>query len=266
MAVSDEARQEFNEAVRTAKEQINGLIKKDKDDNLALEKNPEGKEIKKIELCEQMIYLATVQMSINAVSEEMLEVKNNDILNDARKSLYKAVIYLEDIVTNTVDCPFPDLEPHLEKIKTVPIARRLSVIRKLGLAIDMLVEAFGENSKWKESFVELRGRHAVVAKNFVDMKQAVKDYFDHESPDMENTILYIRMLRSILDKCATDYRDRYELASRRVDDMRIAVNMLIALRRIAMAMNDKDASETIRKKALAWKTKMETDVKAGRSK
>ena len=63
-----------------------------------------------------------------------------------------------------------------------------------------------------------------------------------------------------------EYRDRYELASRRLDDMRMAINLLIANRRIAMALGDNTESENIRKKALVWKTKMEADVKAGSSK
>ena len=139
-------------------------------------------------------------------------------------------------------------------------------MKKIGLAIDLLVDAFGENSKWKESFVEMRGRHAVVAKNFINMKQACKDYFDHNSPVYETTVTYIRLLRNLLDKCAMEYRDRYELASRRLDDMRMAINLLIANRRIAMALGDNTESENIRKKALVWKTKMEADVKAGSSK
>ena len=266
MPVSEEARKDFNESIRPIKEQINGLIKKDKDESFALRNQKEGVELKKIALAEQMIYLATVQMSINNISVEMLEVKNNDILNDARKSLYKAIIYLEDVVSNTVDCPYSDIESKILPIKEVSITRRLDIIRKLGLALDLLVDAFGENSKWKESFVEMRGRHAVVAKNLVDMKQAVKDYFDHNSPVYEDTILYVRLIRELLSKCANDYRDRYELASKRVDDMRMAVNLLIALRRIAMVMNDSKESENIRKKALAWKTKMESDEKKGISK
>ena len=266
MPVSEEARKDFNESIRPIKEQINGLIKKDKDESFALRNQKEGVELKKIALAEQMIYLATVQMSINNISVEMLEVKNNDILNDARKSLYKAIIYLEDVVSNTVDCPYSDIESKILPIKEVSITRRLDIIRKLGLALDLLVDAFGENSKWKESFVEMRGRHAVVAKNLVDMKHAVKDYFDHNSPVYEDTILYVRLIRELLSKCANDYRDRYELASKRVDDMRMAVNLLIALRRIAMVMNDSEESENIRKKALAWKTKMESDEKKGISK
>lgn len=146
------------------------------------------------------------------------------------------------------------------------LKKRLDLMKKLGVAIQMLIDAFGDNSKWKQSFVELRGRFVVVAKNFLDMKQASKDYFDPRSPDYDNTVIYINFLKKMLDKSAMEYRDRYELASRRIDDMRIAINLLIALRRIAMAINDKVLAEEIRKKALVWKTKMEADTRSGQSK
>ncbi|MBP3367522.1 MAG: hypothetical protein J6K96_11150 [Treponema sp.] len=266
MAISDEMRKEFFQKIGPVKEKINACLKKDKDSSLALRSAKEGAEETKLFLCEQMIYVSTLQMSINSMSIEMLETKNNDSLNDARKSIYKAIIYLEDLVSNTVDCPFSDLEPRLAKLSSISIEKRLNVVKKLGLAIDMLVDAFGENSKWKESFVEMRGRHAVVAKNFIDMKQASKDYFEHNSAVYETTVTYIRLIRSLLDKCATYYRDRYTLTSHRVDDMKMAINLLIANRRIAMALGDNNESEIIRKKALVWKTKMESDIKAGNAK
>ncbi len=266
MPISSELREEFKVKSQPIKEKIAEWEKKAQASLVALKGLKTGAEVKKIELCEMMIYISTLQMSINNISLEIIGAKNNDALNDARKSIYKAIIYLEDVVSNIVDCPFSDLESRLEKIASVPISIRLNVIKKLGLAIDLLVEAFGENSKWKESFVEMRGRHVVVAKNFVDMKQACKDYFNHESPDYETSVTYIRLLRKLLDKCAIDYRDRYELASRRVDDMQIAINMLIANRRISMALGDNTESENIRKKALTWKTKMEADIKSGSSK
>jgi hypothetical protein len=266
MAVSEAQRKEFFEKIKPVKQQIEEAVKKEKADSVAVRGMKEGAEERKIGLCEEMIFLSTLQMSINTISMEMLEVKNNDILNDARKTIYKAIIYLEEVVSATVDCPFSDLEPKLEKIADVPIERRLHVIKKLGLSIDMLVDAFGENSKWKESFVEMRGRHAVVAKNFIDMKKASKDYFEHNSEVYETTVTYIRLVRDLLDKCATSYRDRYELASRRIDDMKMAINLLIANRRISMALGDADSSEEIRKKALVWKTKMEADTKSGRAK
>ncbi len=266
MAISNELRKDFNDKIHPLKEKIQSYINKEKEESTSLKPKDESFEEKKIFLCEEMLYIATLQMSINSISLEMLETKNNDALNDARKSIYKAIIHLEDIVSNFVDCPYSDLDSRQEKLVGVSIKKRLKVVKKMGLAIDMLVAAFGENSKWKESFVEMRGRHAVIAKNFIDMKQASKDYFDHESDVYETTVTYVRLIRSLLDKSATGYRDKYELASRRLDDMQQAINLLIANRRIAMVLGDNDESENIRKKALVWKTKMESDAKSGRSK
>lgn len=266
MAISDEARKEFIAKVRPLKDQIADLQKKEKDTSFALKKGTDGVEAKKIELCELNIYIATLQIGINSTSVEMLDTKNNDALNDARKTLYKAIINLEEIVSNTVDCSYSELDKYQERLENIPVDKRLHVIRKLGLGIELLVEAFGDNSKWKESFVEMRGRHAVVAKNFINMKQASKDYFDHDSKVYEVTVTYVRLIRSLLEKSAGEYRDRYELASRRIDDIRMGINLLIALRRVAMVLGDSEESEAIRKKALVWKNKMEADSKAGSAK
>jgi hypothetical protein len=179
--------------------------------------------------------------------------------------IYKAVIYLEEIVSNVVDCPYSEIEPKLQTISNTPLEKRFYLVRKLGLVIQMLADAFGDNSKWKWSFVELRGRFAVVSKNLLDMKKASKDYYDPRSADYEDTVRYIRLLKKILDRSASEYRDRYELSTRRIDDMRMAINFLIALRRISMILGEKEDSEEIRKKAVVWKEKMENDQKTGAS-
>ena len=236
--ISDSARAEFFEKIKPVKGMIEASLKKEKDMEVLMRQDSAGIEYKKLFLCEEMIYASTLYMSINSVSVELLGTKNNDALNDARKMLYKAVIYMENVVSNKVDCPYSELEAYLEKIANTPLEKRLDLMKKLGVAIQMLIDAFGDNSKWKQSFVELRGRFVVVAKNFLDMKQASKDYFDPRSPDYDNTVIYINFLKKMLDKSAMEYRDRYELASRRIDDMRIAINLLIALRRIAMAINE----------------------------
>ena len=222
-------------------------------------------ENKKLILCEDMIYAASLYMAQNSLSLRLMEVKNNDALNDARKLLYKAIIYLEEIVSDTIDVPYTDLTPLLETIHNVPIIRRFTLIRKLGLAITMLKDAFGDNSKWKWSFVELEGRFATVSKNFIDMKAAYKDYFDPSCADYETTVLYIRMIQKQLNDSATAYRDKYELSTRRIDDMRNAIKYLLALRKLYIAIGDSNQAEEVKKKAVVWKDKMDADHKAGLS-
>lgn len=263
--VSEEARLHFGEAVQPYKGKITATLEKEKTMLNGMHKGDVDYENKKIILCEDMIYAASLYMAQNSLSLRIIEVKNNDALNDARKLLYKAIIYLEEIVSDTIDVPYAELTPLLEPIHNVPIIRRYTIMRKLGLAITLLKDAFGDNSKWKWSFVELEGRFATVSKNLIDMKAAYKDYFDPSGPDYETTVLYIRMVQKQLNDSATAYRDKYELSTRRIDDMRNAIKYLLALRKLYIAIGDSNQAEEVKKKAVVWKDKMDADHKAGLS-
>ena len=263
--ISEETRLHFSEAIQPYKGKITATLAKEKTMLNGMHKGDIDYENKKLLLCEDMIYAASLYMAQNSLSLRLMEVKNNDALNDARKLLYKAIIYLEEIVSDTIDVPYADLTPLLEPIHNVPIIRRYTIIRKLGLAITMLKDAFGDNSKWKWSFVELEGRFATVSKNFIDMKAAYKDYFDPSCGEYETTVLYIRMIQKQLNDSATAYRDKYELSTRRIDDMRNAIKYLLALRKLYIAIGDSNQAEEVKKKAVVWKDKMDADHKAGLS-
>ena len=263
--ISEETRLHFNEAIQPYKDKINATLEKEKTMRNAMHDGDLGVEHKKLILCEDMIYVASLYIAQNSLSMKLMDVKNNDALNDARKILYKAIIYLEEIVTNTIDMPYSDLLPYHEKIQNSTIQKRYSIIRKLGLAINMLKDDFGDNSKWKWSFVELEGRFATVAKNLIDMKAAAKDYFDPRSKDYETTVLYIRLIVTLLNQSATAYRDKYELSTRRIDDMRDGIKYLLALRKLYILLGNSEQSEEVKKKAVVWKDKMDADHKKGLS-
>ena len=263
--INDETRAEFKLKTSEYREAIEASIKKEKEMLDAVRKTEAGAELKKIGLCEEMIYLATLYINVNTVSVDVLDTKNNDALNDARKAIYKAIIYLEEIVTASVDCAYSEISDKLDKIANAPLEQRFYIIRKLGLVIRMLINAFGENTKWKWSFVEMQGRFAVVAKNFINWKAVAKDYFDPTSQDYDNTVLYVKLIKKLLDQSSMGYRDKYELSSRRIDDMRVAINLLMALRRVSITLGESDTSEELKKKILVWKEKMDADQKSGRS-
>ncbi len=97
------------------------------------------------------------------------------------------------------------------------------------------------------------------------MKAAGADYFDPRAQDYETTILYVRMIQKLLDKAANAYRDRYELSTRRIDDMRNAIKYLLALRKLYIVLGRSNESEEVKKKAVVWKDKMDSDQKKGLS-
>ena len=263
--VSEESRLHFNEAIQPYKDKINATLEKEKTMSNGMHEGDVDFENKKLLLCEDMIYVSSLYMALNSLALKVMDVKNNDALNDARKTLYKAVIYLEDLVTDGIDIPYSDLTDKLERLKNVAIARRYMIVRKLGLAINLLKDAFGDNSKWRWSFVELEGRFTTVAKNLLDMKTCAKDYFDPSSLHYETTVLYVRLIIQMLSDSATAYRDKYEMSSRRIDDMRNGIRYLLALRRLYIAVGNAEQAEEVKRKALVWKDKMDADHKKGLS-
>ena len=137
------------------------------------------------------------------------------------------------------------------------------LVRKLGLALRLVVDAFGDNTKWRWAFVELQGRFTTVAKNMIPMKAALKIYFDPRSANYDTVVFYFRLIKKMLGESADGYRDRYELSTRRFDDIRLGINYLAALRRFHIMLEESAEAEEVKKKALVWKTKMEDDRKKG---
>lgn len=263
--ISEQTRLEFAETIKPYQSKITQILSKEKTVLNTIHGSSQDSAYKKLMLCDDMIYVSSLYMAQNSLSLKILDVKNNDALNDARKIIYKAIIYLEELVTNTIDIAYADLTKQYEAINDYTVDQRYYLVRKLGLAINLLEVAFGDNSKWKWSFVELKGRFVVVAKNLIDMRKAAKSYFDPNSPDYETTVLYIRMLAKQLEVSAANYRDKYELSTRRIDDMRSGIKFLLARNKLALAINDVKYAEEIKKKAIVWKDKMNADQKSGSS-
>ena len=119
--ISEETRLHFSEAVQPYKNKISQTLEKEKTMLNGMHNGDIDYENKKLILCEDMIYVSSLYMAQNSLSIKIMDVKNNDALNDARKILYKAIIYLEEIVSNTIDCPYTELSDFQDKIKNVAI-------------------------------------------------------------------------------------------------------------------------------------------------
>lgn len=261
--ITEKNRELFSSQIQPYQEKIDEVFKREKSTLELIAKDPTGEACKRVFLAEDMIYVATLYVLINNLSVEILSIKNTDALNEGRKILYKAVIYLEEAVSNFIDVPYSDYEDKVAQIAEIPLVKRYELIRKLGLAIRLVIDAYGENTKWRWAFVELQGRFATVVKNMLDMKTCVKIYFDPYSPDHDTAVYYFRVLKKLLSESATGYRDRYELSARRLDDMQLGVSYLFALRRVHIALSESEEAEEVKKKADVWKAKLDSDQKRG---
>jgi hypothetical protein len=258
--ISNEERHQYLEKIKPFKTSIDAILKREQSILMIIKKDPSGAAFKRLALIDEMLNLASNYIIINGVSQSMLKIKSEDALNDGRKSLYKGVIYLEEIVSNFVDAPFSDYEEKLADIESMDAARRYLLIRKMGLAIQLLEDAYGDNTKWKWSFVELEGRFAAGAKNILDLKNAVVNT-DPRSPNYEPTVYHLRMIKKLLTQAADRYRNKYELSTNRIDDFKQGINFLNALRRIHVLMGDREEAEVVKKKLDIWSAKLDADLK-----
>ena len=258
--ISDEERHQYFEKIKPYKSVIDAILKREKTIVSLLQKEPETASFKRLSLADEMLNLSSNYIILNGISQSMLKVKNEDALNDGRKSLYKCVIYLEELVTNYVDAPFVEYEEKLEAIASVSAADRYQLVRKLGLAIELLELSYGENTKWRWSFVELEGRYTTVSKNIIDLKNAVAN-MDPRSPDYEPTVYHMRLIKKLLMQAADRYREKYELSTNRFDDFKMGISFLGALRRLHAVMGDRAEGEEVKKKMEIWSSKLDADIK-----
>ncbi len=258
--ISDQARNKFVEHSKEYKHIINTLVEKENKMRLTFKKGDMSSNVKRIELAEDNLIKVSYYVVLNALSLSMLGVKNESYLNDARKCLYKSIIYLEEAVTNFIDVPFSDYEENLASIEAIDDMHRYNLLRRLGFSIDTVEDSFGDNTKWKWSFVELQGRFATVGKNLIDLKSIFKN-LDPRIDGYNERMNWIGFVKSLLQTAADKYREKYELVTQRIDDIKLAINYLSALKRLHMVLNDAPNIEVIKKKIEVWSTKMEADLK-----
>lgn len=258
--ISNEDRFTFQEKAKKYREAAEAILLREKNILNVITKDPNGAAFMRLTLADEMLNLASYHIVINSLSTALLSSKNEDALNEARKAIYKCLIYLEEVVSNYIDVPFSDYEEKLSQLASLDVQKRYALVRKLGLSIRLVMDAYGDNTKWKWSFVEIEGRFATVAKNLVDLRSAVSN-MDPRSPDYESTVYYLRTVKKLLMQAADRYREKYELSTSRIDDFKLAISYLNALKRLHILLGDREDAEVVKKKAEIWSSKLEADLK-----
>ncbi|MFP3091032.1 hypothetical protein LQZ21_11980 [Treponema sp. TIM-1] len=258
--ISNAERYFYIKRITAYREAIEAILEREKTILTEIQGDPENAAVKRLALVDEMLDLASHYIIVSTISQSMLKTKNEEALNDGRKALYKGIIYLEETVSNLVDAPFSEYEDKLAGIESMDAARRYLLIRKLGLGIDLLENAYGDNTKWRWSFVDLEGRYAAVAKNILDLRKVVVNT-DPRSPFYEPTIYHLRLVKQLLGQAAARYRQMYELSTHRIDDFRMGIHFLDALRRIHALLGEREEAEQIKKKSDIWSAKLEADLK-----
>ncbi len=255
--ISGEAKQRYFSKITEFKAAIEEILKQEK----TLLSGDEAKSpLVKLNVADQVLNLVSHYVLMNSLSVSLLGVKNEAYLNDARKACYRAIIQLEDVVSSQIDAPYSEYEEYLEAILEFDEGARWQLIRKLGFSINAVEDGFGANSKWKWSFVEIEGRYATIVKNLLDLKSLTAG-LDPRAEFYSERNAHLRLTKELLELSANRYREKYELSTLRMDDFKLAISYLAALRRLHIVLGEVEEGEVIRKKIEVWRAKMESDSK-----
>jgi len=202
----------------------------------------------------------TQYLGINQTAQNIMGIKNEESLDEARKLIFKILILIEKLTSTVIDLPLSDVDKEQKKFEQYTDDERYNLIQRLFFQIENIEEAYGNNSKWKLSFVEVKGRAACCARNFLDYK-ALKAKSD---PRMEGYLSRKRLkeiVENSLVEAASEYRKKYEIAGHSQEDMKKAMDLLRAVGRLYILENNAKALDKIKKTLILWKRKMESDAK-----
>ena len=255
--ISEESKRLYSNKVQQYRPRIEAILKRERD---VLKTLPTSDHVEqsRMALARLHVDLASCYLLLSRISIAILGMRNENYLNAARKSCYQSIIYLEQVVTDTIDGPYSEYSEVFAKIATISHKERFHLMRLLGFTIQAVEQGYGENSKWRWSFVELNGRFVVIAKNLMDIKQIVAE-LDPRFEGYKMHLQYLKLVKELLLESANRYREKYELTTLRSDDFRLAIRFLRALSRLHTILGEKEENEIIKRKIDVWKLKMETD-------
>ena len=279
--ISGEAKKRYAERVKEYKERIDEINDKNKEleGRVAKTSKSQGltsgqyrgdqftdlealEEVNSIrfELADRYLNIVSYYNLMNALSLSLLGIKNESFLNDGRKSCYKSIIYMEEIVSPYIDAAFSDYKQGVDSLAEFDDGAKHRFLCKLGFAIDSVIEGFGSGSKWKWSFVELQGRYAVIAKNLLNLKTFIMQ-LDPRIEGYSERLAHVQLVKKLLQQSADRYREKYELSTMRLDDIKKAILFLASMKRLYALLGEVEDAEVVKKKMEIWKTKMEDDQK-----
>ncbi len=223
-------------------------------------KKDENENLNKIRVASHYVDLVSIYCAMTDLSLSLLGYKNESYLDKGRKSLYKSIISLEAVVSNYIDMPLGENYELLKSLDSFSDAERIKLVRKIGYTVSLLADRYGENSKWKWSFVEIEGRFSVIAKNLFDFR-TFQAKNDPREEGFNERYDYLYLVKEFLIKASNRYREKYELTNQTADDMKKAIDYLKALKRIHILFNESEEVQNVGKRIELWAQKFETDLK-----
>jgi len=254
--VTEVDRSRYLEEINIYKNKIEDFSKRIKNNSVEMANNKDREPFIRIDNANAYLNQISIYCGMNAISVELLEVKNSSFLEKGRLLIYEALMNLEKVVTNYIDVPFSDYEEFLQKIDDITDFDKLNLVKRLGLSIDLIIESFGKDSKWKWSFVELEARFSVIVKNLFDLKKYQK-LNDPREIGYKERKEHLKIIFQSMQLASQHYREKYEFTTKDIEDLKKAIDLQKGMFRVAQLANEADKVENCKKQIDVWSTLLE---------
>ncbi|OHD56509.1 MAG: hypothetical protein A2Y33_15410 [Spirochaetes bacterium GWF1_51_8] len=260
--IPKQKKEAYNLVVKEYKERVDQTAKKaDKFERESKALTGASQNYKKI--IAGMTYLKTVGLycEMNDKSVEIMNIKNDAYLGNARKNIYQAMKLLESIFGTDLDSTLTESSEIIQSLKQLNPKRILHLLQKMEYDITLVEYEEGGASKWKWNFVELYGKFAGLCKNMIDFKDYISRMYDPGKEYYSEVNEIIRLVKRVADTAAQKFRMKYELSSMVVGDMNRAIDYMNMLVKIYIILNEQPQAQEAKKAIEKWKEKLEQDLK-----
>lgn len=252
----------YNERIKPIKASLDSLAKAIATQRKEIEKIPQEAKDQVFKanwkLMHRILAESAAYILGSRISQKYLQIKNEGNLNEARKNFYAFCAVAEEMVGHHIDC-LDDMGENLEVMETIhDNLQRFDLFKKAGFLLNKLERLYGDNSKWKWSFVELEGRLMTALKNTTYFKTLQRD-LDPSVPGYNERMDMMDVIEKMSDKAAERYRSKYELTGKAIDDMKNALAFVSFQKRLAAVMGDQDKVSLCKKKIDTWTKKLNDD-------
>ncbi|MCX7679080.1 MAG: hypothetical protein N2316_07650 [Spirochaetes bacterium] len=260
MVVSRAEKAAFNDYITQYKKKIDESLKKIKELEQIKKKMPRIAAYKDVEIVLEYIRIVLLYIKQNDASVEIMQVKKEKALNEARKTFYKAIQVMESIVGSDVDRSLTDNEEYLANIYKLTPAHILKIVNCFNEVLDVLIDRMGAGSKWKWSFVDLFGRLAVMTRNLINFSDTQK-YRDPRTEFYRERQQLLAICKNNLKEAALKFRTKYEQSTKATTDILKSIDLLSALRKIHVLFGESEEAKKIKITIDAMKQKIEEQEK-----
>ncbi len=260
MAITKAEKSVYNDYIKDFKTKKDASYKRITELEKKKKEMPRIKGYLTVEAVIELLKIIMLDLSMNDASFEILKIKNEAALKNARKEFFAVLQKMEELVGDQVDRSLKENEEFLAAIDRINPMQMLKIIQRVNYVLSTLIDRIGETSKWKWSFVDLQGRVAAVTKNGINFSE-VQKYRDPRTEFYRERQQLMTLCKQSLRDAAQQYRTKYEQSTKVPGDMLKSIEFLSVLRRIHVLFGESDEATRLKMAIDAMRARLEADEK-----